>query len=85
MARAAVRQGIRTIIATPHHNNGVYKNEPAAVREAADQLNKRLIKEDIPLHVPFLCCRPNHLPRHPLREECDSEYRSCPSPLFSQK
>ncbi len=51
MARAAVRQGIRTIIATPHHNNGVYKNEPAAVRETANQLNKRLIKEDIPLHV----------------------------------
>ncbi|QJC90396.1 tyrosine-protein phosphatase [Bacillus inaquosorum] len=51
MARAAVRQGIRTIIATPHHKNGMYENEPAAVREAADQLNKRLIKEDIPLTV----------------------------------
>lgn len=51
MARAAVYQGIRTIIATPHHKNGVYENDQAAVREAADQLNKRLIKEDIPLTV----------------------------------
>ncbi|MEI1423229.1 tyrosine-protein phosphatase [Bacillus cabrialesii] len=51
MARAAVRQGIRTIIATPHHKNGVYENEPGPVREAADQLNKRLIKENIPLTV----------------------------------
>ncbi|MGG1246349.1 tyrosine-protein phosphatase [Bacillus spizizenii] len=51
MARAAVYQGIRTIIATPHHKNGVYENGQAAVREAADQLNKRLIKEDIPLTV----------------------------------
>ncbi|MEG7379493.1 tyrosine-protein phosphatase [Bacillus subtilis] len=51
MARAAVHQGIRTILATPHHKNGVYENEPAAVREAADQLNKRLIKENIPLTV----------------------------------
>ncbi|WP_039075259.1 tyrosine-protein phosphatase [Bacillus sp. MSP13] len=51
MARAAVHQGIRTIVATPHHKNGVYENEPAAVKEAVAQLNKRLIKEDIPLTV----------------------------------
>ncbi|MCY9090013.1 tyrosine-protein phosphatase [Bacillus mojavensis] len=51
MARGAVREGIRTIIATPHHKNGSYENEQTAVREAADLLNKRLMKEEIPLTV----------------------------------
>ncbi|MBJ7894869.1 tyrosine-protein phosphatase [Bacillus atrophaeus] len=51
MARAASSQGIATIIATPHHKNGKYENDPQAVRQAVGHLNELLIREQVPLNV----------------------------------
>ena len=51
MAREAVRQGIDTIIATPHHVKYRYDTDRHTVNEAVSLLNKRLNKEGIPLTV----------------------------------
>ncbi|THF74689.1 tyrosine-protein phosphatase [Cohnella fermenti] len=51
MARSAARQGIRKVIATPHHNNGRYVNPAAEVRRAVAELGDRLRQEGIPLDV----------------------------------
>ncbi|THF80842.1 tyrosine-protein phosphatase [Cohnella fermenti] len=51
MARAAAAEGIRKIIATPHHANGVYTNPAGRVREAVAELNALLEREGIPLEV----------------------------------
>ncbi len=51
MAREAVRQGIDTIIATPHHVKYRYNTDRHTVNEAVSLLNKRLNKEGIPLTV----------------------------------
>lgn len=51
MARAAVAQGIDTIIATPHHRNGTYDNERASIIQNVAILNELLAAKDIPLHV----------------------------------
>jgi len=51
MARIAVADGIRTIIATPHHFNGVYRNPAAAVRDATDRLQQTLDAEGIELEL----------------------------------
>ncbi|MBB6447592.1 tyrosine-protein phosphatase [Bacillus benzoevorans] len=50
MAEEAVRQGIRTIIATPHYNSQ-YANEKPAIIAAAAELNETLAKEQIPLTI----------------------------------
>ncbi|MBU8906562.1 tyrosine-protein phosphatase [Desertibacillus haloalkaliphilus] len=51
MARAAVEEGITTIIATPHHKNGQYENTKKEIIEATEQLNERLLEEGIDLKV----------------------------------
>lgn len=51
MAKAAVAEGIETIIATPHHANGTYLNEAAVVKEAVARFNERMVTEGIPLVV----------------------------------
>ncbi|MCJ0929713.1 tyrosine protein phosphatase [Virgibacillus halodenitrificans] len=51
MARAAVADGIHTIIATPHHQNGKYNNEKAEILPSVDQLNSHLQEKGIPLLV----------------------------------
>ncbi|KIY20681.1 tyrosine-protein phosphatase [Mesobacillus subterraneus] len=51
MARAAVDEGIDTIIATPHHKNGRYENSKQAIIEKTDELNEVLKAEGIPLHI----------------------------------
>ncbi|MDQ0413820.1 tyrosine-protein phosphatase [Mesobacillus stamsii] len=51
MARAAVDEGIDTIIATPHHKNGRYENSKQAIIEKTDELNAVLKTEGIPLHI----------------------------------
>ncbi|MFA1822237.1 tyrosine-protein phosphatase [Virgibacillus oceani] len=51
MAKAAVEQGIDTIIATPHHKNGKYNNERRAIIQYTEILSELLVKEDIPLTV----------------------------------
>jgi protein-tyrosine phosphatase len=51
MARAAVREGIHTIIATPHHKNGRYENTKLLIREKTAELNRVLKEENISLTV----------------------------------
>ena len=49
MAKAAVEQGIHTIIATPHHKNGHFDNEKASILKQVDILRQLLSKENVPL------------------------------------
>lgn len=51
MARAAVADGIETLVATPHTLNGVYLNPVGAVRSGVDALQSALDAADIPLRV----------------------------------
>lgn len=51
MAKAAVKEGIHTIIATPHHNNGYYENTKQRILKKVEELNLSLKKESIPLNV----------------------------------
>ncbi|WP_053360980.1 CpsB/CapC family capsule biosynthesis tyrosine phosphatase [Bacillus sp. FJAT-27251] len=51
MARAAVMEGITTIIATPHHKNGRYENPREEILKSCEQLNNRLQKEGIALEI----------------------------------
>jgi protein-tyrosine phosphatase len=51
MAKAAVDEGITTIIATPHHHNGKYNNPSTTVTAAVRQLNEQLEHHHIPLTV----------------------------------
>jgi protein-tyrosine phosphatase len=47
MAKQAEKEGIRLIVATPHHKNGRYENEKAAVEAAVLTLNKQLYESGI--------------------------------------
>lgn len=49
MARAAVENGITTIVATPHHRNGKYDNESENILTWVDTLRALFEKENIPL------------------------------------
>ncbi|NOZ25085.1 MAG: tyrosine protein phosphatase [Nitrospirae bacterium] len=51
MARIAVNDGIRVVVATPHVNNGVYEVSAERIVEEVDRLNLMLRQEDIPLRV----------------------------------
>lgn len=51
MARAAVNEGIQTIIATPHHKNGRYDNPKQEIIQKTAELNKVLKEENIPLTI----------------------------------
>ncbi|MNI17808.1 Tyrosine-protein phosphatase YwqE [compost metagenome] len=51
MARAALLDGIHTIIATPHHANGRYHNEAATVLQSVEALNDRLKQEEIGVRI----------------------------------
>lgn len=51
LAKAAVKEGIHTIIATPHHMNGRYENKKSVILEKTALLNQRLIEENIPLTI----------------------------------
>jgi len=51
MAKLAVQEGIHTIIATPHHKNGKYLNSKTSILPIVEQLNNRLIEDNIPLRV----------------------------------
>jgi protein-tyrosine phosphatase len=50
MAKAAVAEGITTIIATPHFNNK-YENEKSLILDAVKLLNEELQKNSIPLTI----------------------------------
>lgn len=51
MAKAAEKEGITAIIATPHHMNGTYKNEKAAVEYDVDILNTQLQQAGIGVDI----------------------------------
>jgi protein-tyrosine phosphatase len=51
MARAAVQQGIQTIVATPHHCNGKYNNKKCDIEKIVLALHERLQEEEIALHI----------------------------------
>ena len=51
MARAAVEDGIHTIIATPHHHNGKYDNYKTDILTRVKELNLQLENHNIPLTV----------------------------------
>ncbi|WP_113928341.1 CpsB/CapC family capsule biosynthesis tyrosine phosphatase [Bacillus sp. P14.5] len=51
MAKAAVKEGITTIIATPHHMNGKYENDKVTILPLVEELNREIEKEGIPLKV----------------------------------
>ncbi|MBH0230739.1 tyrosine-protein phosphatase [Halobacillus yeomjeoni] len=51
MAEAAVADGIDTIIATPHHKNGVYNNFKHDIILQVGELNRQLKDKNIPLTV----------------------------------
>jgi protein-tyrosine phosphatase len=51
MARAAVAEGITTIIATPHHANGHYTNRAVEVTEHTLHINELLIEAGVPVTI----------------------------------
>ncbi|MFD6506074.1 tyrosine-protein phosphatase [Bacillus sp. NPDC060175] len=51
MAQKAVQEGIHTIVATPHHQNGKYKNERTSIIHQVKQLNDELQQNEIPLKI----------------------------------
>jgi protein-tyrosine phosphatase len=51
MARAAVAEGITTIIATPHHANGRYINTANEVEEHTMRVNERLKAAGVPVAI----------------------------------
>ncbi|WP_194757978.1 tyrosine-protein phosphatase [Priestia megaterium] len=51
MARKSVSEGIHTIVATPHHQNGRYLNEKKDIVQHVQKLNELLKKEMVPLTI----------------------------------
>ena len=51
MAKAAVTQGIHTIIATPHHKNNAYENPNLVIQQKVIEINQVLVTEQIPLTI----------------------------------
>ena len=51
MAMAAADEGIHTIVATPHHQNGRYTNEKETVLEKIKELNEELQIKGVPLQI----------------------------------
>lgn len=51
MARQAVRCGVHTAIATPHHRNGRFINERHYVNDMVSELQAQLDHRDIPLRL----------------------------------
>jgi len=51
MAKEAVKEGIETIIATPHHKNNQFNNLKSAIIKNVNDLNDVLKQENIPLTI----------------------------------
>jgi len=51
MARAALSEGITTIIATPHHANGTYTNTADNVAEHTHSVNEQLMAAGVPVTI----------------------------------
>jgi protein-tyrosine phosphatase len=51
MAKAAVAQGIHTIVASPHHRNNQFDNYRADILTSVKELNQILQEESIPINI----------------------------------
>lgn len=51
MAREAVKSGVTSVLATPHHLNGRYENSKEKILEQVKKSNEYLKQKDIPLTV----------------------------------
>ena len=51
MARAAEKEGIQKIIATPHHQNGAFMNNGADIIGVVDYLNGKIQEEQIAVQI----------------------------------
>lgn len=51
MAKQAVDTGITHVIATPHHKNGTFVNDPINIRKRTVEINRVLNEQEIPLEV----------------------------------
>lgn len=51
MAKAAAEQGVHTIVATPHHQNGKYINEKQAIVHKVNELNEIFKQEDLAITI----------------------------------
>lgn len=51
MAKQAVAEGIKKVIATPHHKNGHYENKKESILKHVEILNEILMEESIPLTI----------------------------------
>jgi len=51
MCKQAHRDGIKTIVATPHTLNGIYENHPPAIEEKVKILNQKIKENNLPLQV----------------------------------
>ena len=51
MCEQAYKNGIKTIIATPHILNGVYDNKPQDIEEKVKILNQKIKENNIPLQI----------------------------------
>lgn len=69
MGHEAYRQGIHTIIATPHHATAHYRNEGGVIRSAVHQLNQLLQKHYI--HVKIMAGQ-----EFRLNDDYEDEYRA---------
>lgn len=51
MVKEAAKQGIHTIVATPHHQNGKYQNEKQIILHHVDKLNALLKDQEIAVKI----------------------------------
>ncbi|MEK0315265.1 tyrosine-protein phosphatase [Cohnella sp. 56] len=51
MARQAAAQGVKIIVATPHHRKGIFLNRPSHIQSLVTRLNKQLSDAKIPIHI----------------------------------
>jgi protein-tyrosine phosphatase len=51
MCRIAHKEGVHTIVATPHTLDGLYVNDKATIRNGVDALNAALAGEAIPIRI----------------------------------
>jgi protein-tyrosine phosphatase len=51
MAACALKDGIHTIVATPHTSNGVYHNSLNTIQKRCRQLEKTFQAKQIPMHI----------------------------------
>lgn len=53
MAKIAIKDGIKTIVCTPHIYFGVYNNNTKIIRSAVDHFRQALLKEGLPLELSY--------------------------------